>query len=115
MVYMATAAEKGYEAVKVDLARAIRKRRSDCIPGETARQILAYDSPDHAHLVGIDHLGEKAIFYSCGADEVIFVRFGPNGLADGGPCMGSFRRGAGLEAWIEKMAAYWGWLHPRYR
>ena len=114
-MHMATVADHPYESVKDELARAIRTRRSDCCPGDTARKILSYDSPGHVHLVGIDRQAEKVVFYSCDREEVIFVRFGSEGLADGGPCMGSFQKGPGFEAWIEKMEVYWGWLHPRFR
>lgn len=112
---MAVAVNEPYEKAKHELTITIRKLRSGCIPGETAREILTYDTPGQTHLVGIDYEGSKAVFYSCRGNEVIFVRFGPQGLADGGPCTGSFDRGPGFEAWIEKMAAYWGWLHHRYR
>lgn len=112
---MATAADDPYEAVKADLARAIRTRRPDCPPGETARQLLAYDTPDHTHLVGIDHAGEKVVYRARASGEVIFVRFDSDGPADGGPVMGSFEEGPGFGAWIAKTGAYWGWLHPRYR
>lgn len=113
--HMATAAGEPYEAVKDNLARTIRKRRSECIPGETARELLSVEAPNHTQLVGVDYAAEKAVYYSCQSNEVIFVRFGSDGLADGGPVMGSFEEGPGFEAWIEKMSAYWGWLHPRYR
>lgn len=112
---MATAADEPYEAVKDDLARAIRKRRSDCLPGETAREILSYESPDHVHLVGIDTEAERVVFYSCRKNEVIFVPIEADGVADGGPVMGSFEEVVGFEGWIRKMRAYWGWLHPRFR
>lgn len=111
---MATAADEPYEAVKDDLARAIQKRRSECVPGESARELLSYESPNQTHLVGIDYTGQKAVYYSCLNNEVIFVSFGTDGLADGGPVMGSFEEGPGFEAWIAKMSSYWGWLHPRY-
>lgn len=87
---MATAANEPYEAVKDGLARAIRKRRCECIPGETARELLSVEAPNHTQLVGIDYAAEKAIYYSCLNNEVIFVRFDSDGLADGGPVMGSF-------------------------
>lgn len=112
---MASAAADPYEQVKDGLARAIRARRPEVPPGELARELLAYDVPEHSHLVGIDRSGEKAAFYHCADRYVVFVRFGPDGLADGGARLGSFDRGAGVEAWVEKMGAYWGWVHPRYR
>lgn len=112
---MATAAEPPYAAVKAALARAIRTRRSDCIPAETARQLLAYDASGPVYLVGIDHAGTKAVYYSGRRHEVVFVRFDSSGLADGGAVLGSFEGESGFEAWIQKMDAYWGWLHPRYR
>lgn len=112
---MAAATDVSYADIKDDLARSVRKLRGNCIPGETARQLLTYDSPNHMHLVGIDNAGEKAVYYSCKGNEVIFVGFDNEGLADGGPVMGSFEKGPGFAAWIEKMDAYWGWLHPQYR
>lgn len=112
---MATAADDPYEAVKDDLARAIRKRRRDCLPGETAREILSYDTPDQVHLVGIDSLAERIVFYSCCNNEVIFIPIESDGVGDGGPVMGSFEEVVSFDGWIRKMSAYWGWLHPRYR
>lgn len=112
---MASAASEPYEQVKDELARAIRSRRGDGVPGELARQLLVYDVPGHTHLVGIDRTGSKAVLYHCEDDYVVFVRLAGDGLADGGARMGSFDRGPGFEAWIEKMGAYWGWVHPRYR
>lgn len=112
---MASAAGKPYEQVKDELARAIRARRPDGVPSELARQLLVYDVPGHTHLVGIDRPAEKAALYHCEDAYVVFVRFDGDGLADGGARLGSFDRGAGIEAWVEKMGAYWGWMHPRYR
>lgn len=112
---MAAVTDQSYTEVKDELARTIRKLRSDCVPGETARQLLTYETPNHTHLVGIDHKGRKAVYYSCLRNEVIFVRFDNEGLADGGPMMGSFEKGPGFAAWIDKMGSYWGWVHPRYR
>lgn len=112
---MATAADEPYERVKDDLARALRRLRNDGGPAELARRLLAYDVPDHSHLVGVDRRGEKAVLYHCRDRYVVFVRFDADGLADGGARLGSFDRGPGLAAWIEKMGAYWGWVHPRYR
>lgn len=112
---MATAAEEPYEQVKTELARAIRSLRATGAPGELARELLAYDVPEHTHLVGLDRRGEKAALYHCTDRYVIFVRIEADGLADGGARLGSFDRGPGIEAWVEKMAAYWGWVHPRYR
>lgn len=112
---MATVADPPYEEVKDDLARALRTLRPDGPPGELARQLLSYDTPDHTHLVGVDRVGEKAVLYHCVDRYVVFVRIDPDGLADGGARLGSFERGPGIEAWVEKMAAYWGWRHPRYR
>lgn len=112
---MASAAEPPYEEVKRDLAEALRRLRDDGAPGELARQLLAYDTPEHTRLVGIDRVGEKAVLYH-GVDRyAVFVRIEPDGLAAGGARLGSFDRGVGLEAWVEKMGAYWGWRHPRYR
>lgn len=112
---MATAADPPYLAVKATLARAVRTLRSDCLPAETARQLLAYDAAGEVYLVGIDHAGTKAVYHARRQNEVIFVRFDSSGLADGGAVMGPFEGRSGFEAWIEKMDAYWGWLHPRYR
>lgn len=112
---MATAADEPYERVKDDLARALRTLRSDDAPGELARRLLEYDCPDHTHLVGVDRRGEKAVLYHRRDDYVVFIRFEADGLADGGARLGSFDRGPGLAAWVRKMAAYWGWVHPRYR
>lgn len=112
---MASVAGVPHEQVKDELARAIRRLRSDGVPGELARQLLAYDVPDHTHLVGIDRRAEKAVFYHCVESYAVFVRFDADGLADGGARLGSLERGAGVEAWVEKMGAYWGWRHPRYR
>ncbi|MDZ7702777.1 MAG: hypothetical protein U5J98_12350 [Halobacteriales archaeon] len=110
---MASAADPPYEDVKADLARALRTLRSTGAPGELARELLRYDAPDHSHLVGLDRDGEKAVLYHCTDGYVVFVRLGPDGLADGGARLGSL--GRGVDAWVEKMAAYWGWRHPRYR
>jgi hypothetical protein len=55
------------------------------------------------------------VLYHCRDAYVAFVRIGPDGLADGGARLGSFDRGPGLEAWVQKTAAYWGWRHPRHR
>jgi hypothetical protein len=112
---MASAADAPYEQVKAGLARTLRRFRHDVAPGEIARQLLAYDVPDHTHLVGIDRTGEKAVLYHCEDAYVVFVRFGADGLADGGARLGSLDRGPGIEAWVAKMGAYWGWMHPRYR
>ncbi len=110
---MATAADAPYEDVKADLARALRRRRDAGAPGELARELLRYDVPDHTHLVGIDRDASKAVLYHCADRYVVFVRLEPEGLADGGARQG--RLGAGIDAWVEQMAAYWGWRHPRYR
>ncbi|MFB6362299.1 MAG: hypothetical protein ABEH59_13385 [Halobacteriales archaeon] len=112
---MASAADTPYETVKHELARSIRTRRDDVPPGELARELLTYDVPDHTRLVGVDRTAEKAVLYHCVDRYVVFVRIEPDGLADGGARLGSFDRGVGLEGWIEKMGAYWGWKHPRYR
>lgn len=112
---MAPAAESPYEQVKADLARTLRRLRRDGAPDELARQLLAYDTPDHTHLVGIDRTGETAVLYHCDDRYAVFVRLEPDGLAEGGARLGSFDRGPGVAAWAEKMAAYWGWRHPRYR
>jgi hypothetical protein len=112
---MASAADTAYETVKDDLARSIRILRDDVPPGELARELLVYDVPDHTRLVGIDRTAEKAVLYHCIDRYVVFVRIEPGGLADGGARLASFDRGVGLEGWIEKMAAYLGWRHPRYR
>lgn len=112
---MASAADEPYEQVKNGLARAIRSLRDDGAPGEMARQLLTYDTPDHTHLVGVDRRGEKAVFYHCVDRYAVFVRFGADGLADGGARLGSFERGMGVAAWVRKMDAYWGWVHPRYQ
>ena len=112
---MATAADVPYERVKADLERALRRCRTSGVPGELARELLSYDVPDHSHLVGVDRAGEKAVLYHCRDGYVVFVRIGSDGLADGGARQGSFDRGLGFEAWVRKMSAYWGWVHPRYR
>lgn len=112
---MAATADVPYEQIRDSLAGAIRTRRSDGAPGELARQLLAYDVPNHTHLVGIDRHAAKAVYYHCDDRYVIFVRFDAAGLADGGARLGSFDRGVGLDGWIEKTGAYWGWRHPRYR
>lgn len=112
---MATAADEPFEVLKENLAQAIRKRRSDCLPGETACEILSYDHPDRVHLVGIESQAKRVVYYSCNSDEVIFVPIEPDGVGEGGPVMGSFEEVIGFNGWIDKMAAYWGWLHPRYR
>ena len=110
---MAAAADAPYGDVKADLARALRRLRSTGAPGELARELLRYDSPDHSHLVGLDRDGGKAVLYHCGDRYVVFVRIGPDGLADGGARQDSL--GPGIDAWVEMMGAYWGWRHPRYR
>lgn len=112
---MASAADTPYEAVKEELARAIRTRRRDGLPHEAAREVLSYETPDHVHLVGLDRRAERVVYRACRDDEVIFVPLESDGLGDGGPVMGSFEKGEGFEAWVGKMRAYWGWLHPRYR
>jgi hypothetical protein len=112
---MASAADTPYEAVKDDLARTLRTLRDDIPPGELARQLLAYDVPDHTHLIGVDHRAEKAVLYHCEERYVVFVRIQPDGVADGGARLSSFDRGVGIQTWAEKMTAYWGWRHPRYR
>lgn len=109
---MAVTVNEPYKQIKDGLAIAIRKSRSDCIPGETARQLLSYDSPNHTHLVGIDWECRKAVYCQCSKNEVIFIGFDSDGLANGGPTMNLEN---GLRTWIETMSAYWGWLHPRYR
>lgn len=112
---MASAAGASYEAVKAGLARAIRTRRRAEPPGELARELLAYHRPGHVHLVGIDHAGETAVYHAVEPNEAVFVTFDADGLADGGPVMGSFDGVSAFEAWVAKMGAYWGWRHPRYR
>lgn len=112
---MATALRQPYEQIRDELARAIRTGRTNGPPVELARQLLAYDVPGHSHLVGLDRTAEKAVLYHCEGEYVVFVRFDAEGLADGGARLGSFDWGPGLEAWVEKLAAYWGWVHPRYR
>jgi hypothetical protein len=112
---MAQAASQPIEQVRSDLARALRSLRSDCAPHETARQLLEYDHPGHTVLIGLDFEGSKAVLYHEVDRYAISIRFGPDGLAEGGTEIASFRDGTGLRTWIKKMRLYWGWLHPRYR
>lgn len=112
---MAQSATPSFTRVQNELAQVIRSVRSDCIPHETARQLLAYDYPGYTTLVGIDYAGERAILYHEHDRYAIAVRFGPDGLADGGARIAMFRDGPGLETWIAKLGCYWGWIHPRYR
>lgn len=109
------AASISYREVQADLARWIRFHRSECIPSETARQLLSYDRPDHTHLVGIDYEAEKAVFYHCEDRYSIAVRFADSRLADGGPKLATFRDGPGIETWVRRLSYFWGWIHPRYR
>jgi len=104
----------GYESVRDELSLAIRRLRGDVPPGELARQLLGYDVPGHTHLVGLDRWGEKAVLYHCGDRYVVFVRYDDAGLAAGGARM-DFLGPTGVDDWVERLRAYWGWRHPRYR
>ena len=104
-----------YEQARDELARAIRTRRSDCSPHELARRLLEYDQPGHTALVGIDADATRAVLYHERNRYVVAVSIGPDGLVDGGPKIAGSDYWPGIDAWIELMGAYWGWVHPRFR
>ena len=104
-----------YEAALDGLARTIRTHRTDCPPHETARQLLEYDRPGHAALVGVRYDAGRAVLYHEGDEYVVGVEFGPGGLGEGGPVLAEFDFGANVYSWVRQMRAYWGWVHPRYR
>lgn len=66
-------------------------------------------------LIGLGYAGEKAVLYHEEDRYAIAVRFGPEGPAEGGAEIASFREDPGLETWIGKTRLYWGWLQPHYR
>lgn len=104
-----------YEQARDGLARALRSRRSDCLPHELARQLLEYDQPGHTALVGIDADARRAVLFHERDRYVIAVTIGADGLADGGPKIAGSDHWPGIDIWVELMDAYWGWLHPRYQ
>ena len=103
-----------YREALDSLAWTIAKDHLTGDPHETARELLEIDNPGHAHLVGINYDASKAVYYHCKDRYTIAVRFDSDGLADGGPRIGTFQNQS-LREWIERWEAYWGWLHPRYR
>lgn len=104
-----------YREVLDGLARAIRKRRAECPPHETARRLLEYDNPGHTALVGIGYDAERAVLFHERDDYVIAVPFDADGLADGGPMLAEFGFGTNVYGWVRRMDAYWCWLNPRFR
>lgn len=105
-----------YEQHRDELARTIRRQRDDCDPYETARQLLEYESPGNTALVGINDDATRAVLYHDRDEYVVSVGFGPDGLADGGPRLAEFEPfGTNVYGWVRRMAAYWGWLNPRFR
>lgn len=108
-------ATSDYAQAHDELAREIRKRRQDCPPDETARQLLAYDQAGHTALVGIGTDARRAVLYHEHDRYVITVSFGPDGLTNGGPRIAGSNYWPGIDTWVELMDAYWGWLHPRFR
>lgn len=113
---MATTASCSYDRLHSALASAIRRRRPECIPGETARVILSYDGPTNA-LVGVTADGERVIFHDRSTDRAIACRYDGDGLIRGsGAQIAACTDRRGFTRWVGKMgSAYWGWLHPRYR
>jgi hypothetical protein len=112
---MATATEPEFQAVKADLARALRRLRHDCPPTETARLLLSYDGPGQP-LVGLRYDGERAVYYDERGRQAIATTFDPDGLDPwGGRPIVSLATGGSVAAWVGRMRYYWGWRHPRFR
>jgi len=113
---MATTASCSYDRLHSALASAIRRRRPECMPGETARILLSYDGATNA-LVGVTATGDRAIFHDRSADRAIACRYDDDGLIRGsGIRIAACTDRGGFTRWIDKMGpSYWGWLHPRYR
>lgn len=111
---MAKAAHPPIEEIRNDLARAIRSKRSDCVPHETARQLLEYHRPGNTGLVGIDTEATTAVLYHERDRYTSGVSFGPDGLEEGGAKLADFEFGTNIYSWVRQMDAYWGWLPPRY-
>lgn len=112
---MASAAEYSYRTTLEGLARTLRSHRGECPPTETARRLLAYDHPGHAHLVGLRWDARRAVFYHCGDRYAIALRFADDGVADGGAEVAGFRADADVKRWVDATPSYWSWRHPRYR
>lgn len=112
---MASAAEYPYRTAFDELARALRSRRGDRLPDETARRLLEYDHPGHVHLVGLRWDCLRVVYYHCEDRYAIALRFSDDGPADGGAEIASFQEGSGVGTWVDAIPNYWSWLHPRYR
>lgn len=106
-----------YEQAIEEVARTVKKHRSDCPPRETARKLLEYETPGNTALVGINSEATRAVLYHERDEYAIGVDFGPEGLADGGPMLAEFGEefGSNVYGWVRRMDAYWGWLNPRFR
>lgn len=113
---MATTDTIAYDRLRSSLATEIRRRRPECIPGETARVLLSYDGPTNA-LVGLTADGERVVFHDRSSDRAIACRYDSDGLIRGsGVRIAACGGRRAFDRWIGKMGqAYWGWLHPRYR
>lgn len=112
---MAQATYPEYETVLDELAKTIRTYRSICLPRETARRLLEYDSPGNTALVGINYDATHAVLHHERDRYVIAVEFGPDGPESGGPKLAQFDFGTNVYAWTRRMDAYWSWLHLRFR
>lgn len=97
------------------LARTIRKHRLECPPHETARRVLAYETPGNTAVVGVNDNATRAILYHEREEYVIAVPFGPDGLEAGGPIIADFDFGSNVYSWVRKTRYYWGWLNPRFQ
>lgn len=111
---MATTASQSFTELKRGLAGAIRARRADCVPGEAARHLLAYDRADH-RLVGIDYEARKVVYYHDPDSQAYVCPFSDSGLecGRGGP-LALLTPPVTLESWIQKIEYFWGWVHPRF-
>lgn len=112
---MVTTADYAYEDARDGLAEAIRGVQPNCTPREVAREILAYDVPNHSHLIGVS-LSGNAYFYHCTDRYAISVAIDRDGLSNGGPIRASWDESSpNIDHWTWKRRDWWKWVHPRYR
>ena len=112
---MATIANSDYRAVLDDLGRALRRRRRDCPPTETARLLLSCDGPGQP-LLGLRRDGERAVYFDARGRRAVAVGFDADGLDPrGGRPIATLATAGAIDGWVERMRYYWAWRHPRYR